>query len=51
MNHGHHHRCTSTQDGQDLLRVLATEATTQETTIMDTSATSRIERPRVRKIG
>jgi hypothetical protein len=39
------------QDGQDLLRVLATEAITQETAVTDTSATSRTEMPRVRKTG
>jgi hypothetical protein len=51
MGHGHCHRCTSTQDGQDLLRVLATEATMRETDITDTLPTSRIERPQGRKIG
>jgi hypothetical protein len=44
MGHGHHHRCTFIQDGQDLLRVLAMEATTQETVVTDTSAISRAEK-------
>jgi hypothetical protein len=44
MGHVHHHRCTFTQGGQDLLRVLATEATTHETVLTDTSATSRAEK-------
>jgi hypothetical protein len=38
-------------DGQYLLRVLATEATTQEIAITDISATSMTEKPRGRKIG
>jgi hypothetical protein len=49
MDHGHRHRCTSTQDGQDLLKVLATEATMQETAFTDTSAASRIVVSQIRK--
>jgi hypothetical protein len=41
MDHGCHHRCTSTRDGQDVLRVLSTEATMQEMAIPDMLATSR----------
>jgi hypothetical protein len=48
---GHHHQCTSIQDGQDLLRILATEASTQETVVMDTSTTNRTEGLQVRKTG
>jgi hypothetical protein len=44
-DHGHHCRCTSTRDGQDLLRVFAMEATTQEATVTGMSATSRIGDP------
>jgi hypothetical protein len=51
MNHGRHRRCTSTRDGQDLLMVLVTGATTQETTVTDMSATSRTGGPQDRKIG
>jgi hypothetical protein len=51
MGHGHHHRCTFTQDGQDLLRVLSIEATTQEMPIMDTLTTSRAEKPQGKKTG
>jgi hypothetical protein len=51
MDHGCRHQCTLTQDGNDLFRGLVTEVTTQEMTITDTSATSKIEEPRVRKIG
>jgi hypothetical protein len=51
MDHGRRHQCTSTQDGHDLLRVLATEVTTQKMTITDTLATSKTEEPRVRKTG
>jgi hypothetical protein len=51
MDHGLHHRCLSTRDGQDLLKVLALEAFTLETTFMDTSATRRIGEPQDRKTG
>jgi hypothetical protein len=49
MVHGCHHRCISTQDGQDLLRVLAMEATTQEMSATDTSAISKAEKLQSRK--
>jgi hypothetical protein len=39
-----------TQDSQDLLRILATKATTQETVVTDTSATSRILRQENRMV-
>jgi hypothetical protein len=45
MDHGHNHRCTSTWEGQGLLRVSATEATMKETAITDMSATSMIGGP------
>jgi uncharacterized protein YijF (DUF1287 family) len=51
MISGFHHQCTSTQDGQDLLRVLATKATTHETVITGASPTSRARRLQDRKIG
>jgi hypothetical protein len=51
MNRGIHHRCTSTQDGQDQLKVLATEATIQETTITGVSTSSRIGGFQDRKTG
>jgi hypothetical protein len=51
MVHGYHHRCTSTRDGQDLLRVLAMEATMQEMAAMDTSTISRVEKLWGRKTG
>jgi hypothetical protein len=51
MGHGHHHQCTFTQYGHDLLRVLPTEATTQETVVTNMSATSRAEKSQGRKIG
>jgi hypothetical protein len=44
-------QCTSTRGGQELLRVLAMEATTQETTVMVVSATNKIGRLQDRKIG
>jgi hypothetical protein len=49
MDHGLHRRCTSTQDGRDLLMVLAMEATTQETTETKAPATSRTEGSQGRK--
>jgi hypothetical protein len=49
MVHGCHHRCTSTWDGQDLLRVLAMEATMQEMAATDTSTISRVEKLEGRK--
>jgi hypothetical protein len=51
MDHGHRRQCTSTRDGQDLLRVLAMGATTQETAVTNTSATIRIGGPLGRKTG
>jgi hypothetical protein len=66
MDRGLRRQCTSIQDGQDLLRALATEATTQETAAMGAlvteattketaatgaSATSRTEEPQGRKTG
>jgi hypothetical protein len=51
MDHGHHHRCTSTRDGQDLLRVLAMKATMHEMTVMDTLAANRIGGLQDRKTG
>jgi hypothetical protein len=48
---GLHRRCTSSRDGQDLLRVLATEATTQETAGTEVSFTSRTEGLQGRKTG
>jgi hypothetical protein len=51
MGCGRHHRCTSTRNGQDLLKVLAMEATMQEMAITDTSATSRTGEPQDGKIG
>jgi hypothetical protein len=48
--HGHRRRCTSTQDGQNLLKILPTEATTHETTVTNRSATNRTKGSRVRKI-
>jgi hypothetical protein len=43
--------CTFIRDGQDLLRVLITKATTQETAVMGVSATNRTGRLKDRKIG
>jgi hypothetical protein len=51
MDHGLRRQCSSTRDGQDLLKVLAIEAFMQETTVMDMSATSKIGEPQDRKIG
>jgi hypothetical protein len=51
MNHGLCRRCPSTRHGQDLLKLSATEAFTQETVVTDTSATNRIGEPQGRKIG
>jgi hypothetical protein len=50
MDHGLRRRCLSTRDGQDMLKVLALEAFTQEMAITDMSATSRIGEPQDRKI-
>jgi hypothetical protein len=49
MDHEHHHRCTSTRDGQDLMGVLATEATTHEMIVTDTSVIAGQEGLRVGK--
>jgi hypothetical protein len=49
--HGLCLQCTYTQDGKDLLRVLAMEVTTQETTIMGVLATNRTGTLKDRKIG
>jgi hypothetical protein len=43
--------CTFIRDGQDLLRILTTKATTQETAVMGVSAINRIGRLKDRKIG
>jgi hypothetical protein len=51
MVHGLHRQCTSTRDGQDLLRVLTTEATTQETDVTGVSITNRTGRLQDRKTG
>jgi hypothetical protein len=51
VGHVQHHRRTFTQEGQDLLRVLAMDATTQEIAVTDTSATSMVEKPQGRKTG
>jgi hypothetical protein len=51
MVHGLRRQYTFTRDGQDLLRVLATEATTQETTVTGVSATNKIGRLQDKKIG
>jgi hypothetical protein len=50
MVHGCHHLCTSTRDGQDLLRVLTMETTMQEKAATDTLAISRAEKLWGRKI-
>jgi hypothetical protein len=51
MFHGCHHQCTSTRDGQDLLKVLIMEATTQEMAVTDTSSINRAKELRGRKTG
>jgi hypothetical protein len=45
MDRGLHDRYTSTWDGQDLLRVLATEVTIQEMAVTGALAASRTEEP------
>jgi hypothetical protein len=44
------HQCTSTRNGQDLPKVLATEATTQGTAVMGVLSTNKTERLKDRKI-
>jgi hypothetical protein len=51
MDRGLRRQCSSTRDGQGLLKVLVTEATMQETNGKEVSATSRTKGPQDRKTG
>jgi hypothetical protein len=49
IDHVLHHLCTSTQDGQDQLKVLAMEATIHGTSVLGVLATGRIGESQGRK--